>query len=52
MAYHAIIEGSSLTVYRQSDCASNSKIGTLYSGEVFTFIKEHNGYFGHYEIRF
>ena len=34
MAYHAIIEGSSLTVYRQSDFASNSKIGTLYSGEV------------------
>lgn len=52
MAYHAIIEGSNLTVYRQSDCASDSNIGTLYSGEVFTLVKEHNGYFGHYEIRF
>lgn len=52
MAYHAIIEGSSLSVYRQSDCASDSKVGTLYNGEVFTLIKEHNGYFGNYEIRF
>lgn len=52
MAYHAIIEGSSLSVYRQSDCASDSKVGTLYNGEVFTLIKEHNGYVGNYEIRF
>lgn len=52
MAYHAIIEGSSLSVYRQSDCASDSKVGTLYNGEVFTLIGEHNGYFGHYEVRF
>lgn len=52
MAYHAIIEGSSLSVYRQSDCASDSKVGTLYNGEVFTLIREHNGYFGHYEVRF
>ena len=48
MAYHAILEGSNLSVYRQSDCASDSKIGTLYNGEVFTLIGEHNGYFGNY----
>lgn len=52
MGYHAILERSNISVYRQSDCASDSQVGTLYNGEVFTFIKEHNGYFGHYEIRF
>lgn len=52
MGYHAILESSNISVYRQSDCASDSQVGTLYNGEVFTFIKEHNGYFGHYEIRF
>ncbi|MBP3819717.1 MAG: hypothetical protein J6H31_15625 [Butyrivibrio sp.] len=50
--YHAIMEGKTVTVYRQSDCASDSKVGTLYSGEVFTFIGEHKGYFGHYEVRY
>lgn len=52
MAYHAINEGSNITVYSRSSCESDSKYGTLYNGEVFTFIKEHNGYFGNYEIRF
>ena len=52
MGYHAILESSNISVYRQSDCASDSQVGTLYNGEVITFIKEHNGYFGHYEIRF
>lgn len=51
-SYHAVIESSGLTVYRQSDCASNSDVGKLYNGEVFTLIREHNGYMGHYEIRF
>jgi hypothetical protein len=52
MAYHAINEGSNITVYGRSSCESESKSGTLYNGEVFTFIKEHNGYLGNYEIRF
>lgn len=52
MAYHAINEGSSIPVYWQSSCASDSHCGTIYNGEVFTFVKEHNGYFGNYEIRF
>lgn len=52
MAYHAINEKSNLTVYSRSNCPSDSKIGTLYNGEVFTLVQEHNGYFGHYEIRF
>lgn len=50
--YHAVMEGKTVTVYRQSDCAKDSKVGTIYSGEVFTFIGEHQGYSGHYEVRF
>ena len=52
MGYHAINEGSSITVYRVAACTSDEVIGTLYSGEVFTVIGEHQGYFGNYEIRF
>lgn len=52
MAYHAINEGSNITVYRTSDCPDHEVIGSLYNGEVFTFIAEHQGYFGHYEIRY
>lgn len=52
MAYHAINEGGNVTVFSRSSCDSESVYGTLYNGEVFTFIKEHNGYFGNYEIRF
>lgn len=52
MGYHAINEGSSITVYRAAACNSDEAIGTLYSGEVFTVIGEHQGYFGNYEIRY
>lgn len=52
MAYHAIIEGSTIPVYSQSICSEDSLYGNLYNGEVFTFIKEHSGYLGTYEIRF
>ncbi|MFT4105627.1 MAG: hypothetical protein QM657_07700 [Lacrimispora sp.] len=52
MGYHAINEGSNIPVYWASDCPSDGKIGTLYNGEVFTLVREHMGYFGHYEIRF
>ena len=34
MGYHAILESSNISVYRQSDCASDSQVGTLYNGEV------------------
>lgn len=52
MGYHAINESSNITVYSRSSCDSESVYGTLYNGEVFTFIKEHNGYLDNYEIRF
>lgn len=52
MAYHAINEGGVIPVYQWSSCASESQVGNLYNGEVFTFLKEHSGYLGHYEIRF
>ena len=44
MGYHAINEGSSITVYRIAGCPSDEIIGTLYNGEVFTVIGEHQGY--------
>lgn len=50
MGYHAINEGSEIPVYWQSICTEDARCGTLYNGEVFTFIKEHNGYFGNYQI--
>jgi len=52
MGYHAINEGEKITVYRVSACTSDEVIGTLYSGEVFTLIGEHQGYFGNYEIKY
>jgi hypothetical protein len=52
MGYHAINEGSPLTVYQFSDCSSGSEIGVIYNGEVFTWIQPHTGYWGNYEIRF
>ena len=52
MGYHAINEGSSITVYRIAGCPSDEIIGTLYNGEVFTVIGEHQGYGGNYEIRY
>ena len=51
MEYHAINEGSNIPVYWQSICTDDALLGTLYNGEVFTFIKESN-YLGNYEIRF
>lgn len=52
MGYHAINEGSSITVYRVAACTNDEVIGTLYNGEVFTLIGEHQGYFGNYEIKY
>ncbi len=51
MGYHAINEGSNIPVYWQSICTDDALLGTLYNGEVFTFIKE-SSYLGNYEIRF
>jgi hypothetical protein len=51
MGYHAINEGSNIPVYWQSICTNDALLGTLYNGEVFTFIKE-SSYQGNYEIRF
>lgn len=52
MAYHAIVEGSTIPVYSQSICTEDALCGNLYNGEVFTFVKEHSGYLGNYEVRF
>lgn len=52
MGYHAINEGSKITVYSRSICDNASIYGTLYNGEVFALIKEHDGYLGTYEIGF
>lgn len=51
MRYHAINEGSNIPVYWQSICTDDTLVGTLYNGEVFTFIEE-TSYLGNYEIRF
>lgn len=52
MGYHAINEGSNITVYRIAGCPSDEIVGTLYNGEVFTVVGEHQGYLGNYEIRY
>lgn len=56
MGYHAINEGSNITVYNHSTCGTDAMygeaiIGTLYNGECFTFVGN-TGYVGNYEIRF
>ncbi len=52
MGYHAINENSQISVYRQSDCAKDSKVGTLYVGEVFVIIGVTTGYLNVNEVRF
>ncbi len=52
MGYHAINEGSTIPVYSQSICDESTRHGTLYNGEVFTYIGRHNGYQNVFEIRF
>lgn len=50
--YHMVNEVGKIPVYKQSDLAEESRIGTLYNNEVFTLLEQHSGYRGVYEIRY